>query len=79
MRPLLLFIILSAVAAAGPPATPAPPRAVATQAPAKDKPATVKRRRMPHPLRCLRRIGQAEVDLAMRVSSWGIERDTPGR
>ena len=77
MQPLLLLILMSA-AAAGPPATPAP-RAAATQAPAKSKPATVKRRRMPHPLRCLRRIGQAEVDFATRLSSWGIERDTPGR
>ena len=78
MQPLLLLILISA-AAAGPPAAPAPAGEAAFQAPVQDKGATVKHGRLPHPLRYLGRIGQAEVDFAIRLSSWGIERETPRR
>jgi hypothetical protein len=79
MRQLLLFIVMSAAAVADPPAVPAPPGAAGTQAPAADKATPGKRRKAPRPLRCLRRLGRAETDLALRLSGWGIERPSTGR
>ncbi len=79
MRPLLLLILISIAAAADPPAA-APPQPPGMQTPVKERTTTKgKRSKSPRPLRRLRRLGRVEPDLALRLSSWGIERDAPTR
>jgi hypothetical protein len=38
-------------------------------------PKAAKSKRIFHPLRLLRRLGKAETEFALRLSSWGIQRE----
>jgi len=72
VRPILLtFMVCVSTLAAGPRRTTEP----VTMSDLRSRPKVAKSRRTFHPLKLLRRLGNAESEFALRLSSWGIRQD----